>query len=119
MYCYSSINLETGTGRVAESFLSPLVSDPNITLSSETSYDSRISQWLRSQDAMGHAIGDWNNDGKLDWFSTAIMDDKKKCRHAGCTFDSEGNRLYQNLGLRQFDDITSKVKLYSLYPTNV
>ena len=62
-----------------------------------------------SQDAMGHAIGDWDNDGLMDWFSTAIMDSSTDCETVGCTFDDEGNRLYKNLGGRKFADVTSQV----------
>ena len=62
---------------------------------------------------MGHAIGDWNNDGLMDWFSSAIKDDKASCETFGCTFDNEGNRLYQNRGGRQFKDIAKKVRFYS------
>lgn len=62
---------------------------------------------------MGHAIGDWNNDGLMDWFSSAIKDDKVNCEISGCTFDDEGNRLYQNRGERRFDEVTEQVSLYS------
>ena len=58
---------------------------------------------------MGHAIGDWNNDGLMDWFSTAIIDEKATCATVGCTFDDGGNKLYQNRGGRQFDDVTQQV----------
>ena len=58
---------------------------------------------------MGHAIGDWNNDGLMDWFSTAIMDNKTNCETVGCTFDDGGNKLYENQGGRQFNDVTEQV----------
>ena len=60
---------------------------------------------------MGHAIGDWNNDGLMDWFSSAIIDDKTNCEIVGCTFDDGGNKLFQNLGRQQFADITEQVQL--------
>jgi hypothetical protein len=62
---------------------------------------------------MGHAIGDWNNDGLMDWFSTAIIDEKATCATVGCTFDDGGNKLYQNRGGRQFDDVAQQVDWYS------
>lgn len=58
------------------------------------------------QDAMGHAIGDWNNDGHLDWFSSAIWHNGTECSVSGCTFDNKGNVLFRNLGGRRFDDAT-------------
>ena len=61
------------------------------------------------QDAMGHAIGDWDNDGNLDWFSSAIWHNRTECSVAGCTFDNSGNVLFRNLGGRQFEDATEQV----------
>ena len=58
---------------------------------------------------MGHAVGDWDNDGFMDWFSTAIMDNKTDCGTIGCTFDIGGNRLYRNLGNRKFAEVTDQV----------
>jgi len=42
---------------------------------------------------MGSVIADYNGDGKLDWFTTAIV-------------NSEGNHLYRNEGNRVFSDQT-------------
>ena len=48
---------------------------------------------------MGSAVGDYNNDGLLDWFVTAIYDSPG-------TAPSDGNRLYMNNGDRTFTDAT-------------
>lgn len=61
------------------------------------------------QDAMGHAIGDWDNDGNLDWFSSAIWHNRTECSVSGCTFDNKGNVLFRNLGGRRFEDATEQV----------
>ena len=58
---------------------------------------------------MGHAIGDWDNDGYLDWFSTATWKNQSECSMSGCTFVSSGNVLYRNQGGRQFEDATNQV----------
>lgn len=58
---------------------------------------------------MGHAIGDWDNDSHLDWFSTAIFHNQTDCSITGCVFGSGGNRLYRNHGNQKFDDATDKV----------
>ena len=63
------------------------------------------------QDAMGHAIGDWDNDGYLDWFSSAIWHNRTECSESGCTFDNKGNVLFRNLGGRRFEDATHQVTL--------
>jgi hypothetical protein len=49
---------------------------------------------------MGTALGDYDRDGDLDWFITAIYD---------TTFlgTNPGNRLYRNNGDRTFTDVTS------------
>lgn len=46
---------------------------------------------------MGSALGDYDRDGDLDWFITAIYDG----------FSSTGNRLYRNDGNRSFADVTT------------
>lgn len=61
------------------------------------------------QDAMGHAIGDWDNNGLLDWFSSAIWHNRTECSVTGCTFDNKGNVLFHNLGGRRFEDVTDRV----------
>jgi len=50
---------------------------------------------------MGSAIGDYDGDGLLDWFVTAI-----DCTGPLCTSNLDGNRLYKNLGGRKFRDDT-------------
>lgn len=55
------------------------------------------------RDGMGSAVGDYDGDGRLDWFVDAIS-----C--SGCGRPewprSAGNRLYRNLGDRTFADVT-------------
>lgn len=58
---------------------------------------------------MGHAIGDWDNDGLLDWFSSAIWHNRTDCSVFGCKFESSGNVLFRNLGGRQFEEIAKQV----------
>jgi hypothetical protein len=71
---------------------------------------------LRTEvDAMGHAIGDLNGDGHLDWFSTGIhFGDRALCHLTGCTFGTVGNAMFLNLnnnipGRRAFTNIANKV----------
>ena len=63
---------------------------------------------------MGHAIGDWDNNGLLDWFSSAIWHNRTECSVTGCTFDNKGNVLFHNLGGRRFEDVTDRVTLITL-----
>jgi hypothetical protein len=49
---------------------------------------------------MGSAVGDYNRDGNLDWFVTAIFDTP----FVGV---NPGNRLYRNNGDRTFTDVTT------------
>ena len=64
---------------------------------------------------MGHAIGDWDGDGYLDWFSTAMWQNISECSMSGCTFVGSGNLLYRNRGGRQFEDATDQVYTNFLY----
>ena len=51
---------------------------------------------------MGSAIGDYDNDGDLDWFVSSILDDSGNMGDKG----SVGNRLYRNKGDGSFEDAT-------------
>jgi hypothetical protein len=53
---------------------------------------------------MGSTIGDWDGDGRLDWFITSIFD--PNCGGGCVDLGSTGNRLYRNNGGRTFSDIT-------------
>lgn len=53
---------------------------------------------LRDTAGMGSAIGDYDNDGDLDWFVSSIY-------YAGTGQDPNGNRLYRNDN-GQFADVT-------------
>ncbi|GJM33379.1 MAG: hypothetical protein DHS20C18_23800 [Saprospiraceae bacterium] len=58
---------------------------------------------ITDENGMGSAIGDYNNDGFLDWFVSSIYDDD------GITegnWGTTGNRLYKNLGDNHFEDVT-------------
>jgi len=51
---------------------------------------------------MGSAVGDYDNDGDMDWFVTAIYEDPSQP-------DAHiGNRLYRNLGDGTFEDVSEQ-----------
>lgn len=49
---------------------------------------------------MGTAIGDFNRDGKVDWYATAIFDDEGAAR-------GDGNKLYLNQGDHRFVEVAA------------
>jgi hypothetical protein len=53
---------------------------------------------------MGSAIADYDGDGRLDWFVSAIQCPGQVLVEWPCPAD--GNRLYRNLGARRFADCT-------------
>ncbi|HTK05290.1 MAG TPA: CRTAC1 family protein [Candidatus Eisenbacteria bacterium] len=61
---------------------------------------------------MGSTFGDYDGDGKMDWFVTSIGIPENVCakqdRQLDCMINS-GNRLYRNLGNRKFEDATDKM----------
>tara|TARA_E500000331_G_scaffold184962_1_gene178059 strand:+ start:1304 stop:5008 length:3705 start_codon:yes stop_codon:yes gene_type:complete len=54
---------------------------------------------LTDEFGMGAAVGDYDNDGDMDWFVTSIFG---TVNNAPAT----GNRLYRNDGLGNFEDVT-------------
>lgn len=56
---------------------------------------------IRDQNGMGSAVADYDNDGDLDWFVTAIFN----INRSGEVI-SIGNRLYRNLGDGNFEDVS-------------
>ena len=58
---------------------------------------------ISDENGMGAAVGDYDNDGDLDWFVSSIWD---PVGDGG--WGVTGNRLYRNRGDGTFDDVTSQ-----------
>ncbi|MDJ0785244.1 MAG: CRTAC1 family protein [Myxococcota bacterium] len=58
------------------------------------------------ENGMGSTLADYDGDGRLDWFVTAIYDPADTCQ---CNNGLTGNRLYRNEGNRTFSDQTDAV----------
>lgn len=56
---------------------------------------------ITDENGMGSAIGDYDNDGDMDWFVTSIFDND-----VDPGWGTSGNRLYQNDGTGQLSDVT-------------
>ena len=62
---------------------------------------------INDENGMGSAIGDYDNDGDLDWFVSSVFDPaKQEIATAIGTWGSSGNRLYRNAGDGTFEDVT-------------
>jgi len=59
---------------------------------------------ITDENGMGSAVGDYDNDGDLDWFVTSVWDPVKGDSNWGET----GNRLYRNRGDGTFEDATDE-----------
>jgi hypothetical protein len=57
-----------------------------------------------AENGMGSAIGDYDNNGTLDWFITSIYSDIAPLE--GGLYGTTGNRLYKNDGKGVFADVT-------------
>ena len=53
---------------------------------------------IKDQAGMGAAVGDYDNDGDMDWFVTSI--------YSGNGVEEYGNRLYRNDNTGTFEDVT-------------
>ncbi len=60
---------------------------------------------ISDQNGMGAAVGDYDNDGDLDWFVSSIYDPNGV---AEGNWGVSGNRLYQNQGNGTFVDATTE-----------
>jgi len=58
---------------------------------------------LTDRAGMGAAVADYDNDGDLDWFVSAIGDPREEFLRVS---PIDGNRLYQNDGLGTFTNVT-------------
>lgn len=57
---------------------------------------------------MGSAVGDYDNDGDVDWFVTSIWDDSGDDGRGSYEWGITGNRFYQNQGNGVFQDKTDE-----------
>jgi hypothetical protein len=70
----------------------------------------RTTPVISDENGMGAAVGDYDNDGDLDWFISSIFDPRGKLEFAGIlnfNWGITGNRLYQNQGNGSFSDMTA------------
>jgi len=61
----------------------------------------------RDQNGMGGTIGDYDNDGDLDWYVTSIFDNPGLQFPEGKT----GSRLYRNDGNRTFTEVSQSLRV--------
>jgi hypothetical protein len=59
---------------------------------------------ITDENGMGAAVGDYDNDGDLDWFVSSIYDATQVPN--GGAWGFTGNRMYRNRGDGSFDDAT-------------
>jgi len=67
---------------------------------------------ISDENGMGAAVGDYDNDGDLDWFVSSIHDSRAADLNLppsllGITWGQSGNRFYRNRGDGSFDDVTT------------
>lgn len=59
---------------------------------------------ISDENGMGAAVGDYDNDGDMDWFVSSIWDPDFE---AEGNWGISGNRLYRNNGNGEFEDVTA------------
>jgi enediyne biosynthesis protein E4 len=66
------------------------------------SFSNQTDAVISDENGMGAAVGDYDNDGDLDWFVSSIYDTGTPAGNWG----TSGNRLYRNAGDGSFSDAT-------------
>ncbi|NBS26397.1 MAG: CRTAC1 family protein [Gammaproteobacteria bacterium] len=75
------------------------------TSNQDGTFELVTSAVITDENGMGGAVGDYDNDGDLDWFVTSIYDFRTGIEFPwGIT----GNRFYQNDGHGNFTDVTDE-----------
>ncbi len=67
---------------------------------------------ISDENGMGAAVGDFDNDGDLDWFVTSIWNPIETKAYIG---GETGNRLYRNDGTGNFTDVTDEADVRKGY----
>lgn len=62
---------------------------------------------ISDQNGMGSAIGDYDNDGDLDWFISSVWSSSGEAPKGGA-WSVSGNRLFKNNGHGKFTDVTDE-----------
>jgi hypothetical protein len=74
-------------------------------------FSDATSAVITDENGMGAAVGDYDNDGDLDWFVSSIWQNGGIHPGWGIT----GNRLYRNLGDGSFEDATDEAGVRAGY----
>jgi len=64
---------------------------------------------ISDENGMGSGVGDYDNDGDLDWFVSSIWDSTAEGSSGQESWGVTGNRFYRNLGNGTFEDATDEV----------
>lgn len=62
---------------------------------------------ISDENGMGGTVGDFDNDGDMDWFVSSIYD-RDQMNQPGQNWGLSGNRLYRNDGQGNFSDATDE-----------
>ena len=79
--------------------------------------EQELTHPLHSQNSMGHAVSDINNDGHMDVFLSTMYYSNKSCNLSARA--AVGNSLYQYKSKRNFTEIADKVSMCLLIMTAV
>ena len=66
------------------------------------------SEVITDENGMGSAIGDYDNDGDLDWFVSSVFNPSGEPSGPGGMTGYTGNRMYRNMGDGTFEDATDE-----------
>ncbi len=91
----SRVFLNNGDGGISGEYTFTDVTDPAV---------------ITDTNGMGASVGDYDNDGDLDWFVTSIFSsNENEAREQVRGADvKDGNRLYRNNGDGSFEDVTTE-----------
>lgn len=112
-YSFTPIFADFNHDRFPDILLSADYSNSKVLVNNGgTGYVDLTPPTINDRSGMGNAVADFDNDGDLDWYVSAIGDTREEFLHIGLL---DGSRLYQNDGDGNYTNVTRAAGVTQTY----